>query len=191
MMLCFRHDQTAPLRRTCRHALAESAAQFGELPCRPGGDIADQSAGRITLQGQQKLLHPRPGAGGRELAVPSRMLDHFDWKDDAGANACARGRQLWRQPQAALTDAACAGSGHDAAIGDLAERYRRREASGVEASDQRNGRLTAEDSAVLHVGLVSSDYLSVDDPGARHFHKSADVISNRADRQLVSNIGDT
>ncbi|MDH7785668.1 FtsZ-binding cell division protein ZapB [Ochrobactrum sp. 19YEA23] len=30
--------------------------------------------------------------------------------------------------------------------------------------------LAAEDSAVLHAGLVSSDYVTVDDTGARHFH---------------------
>jgi len=32
------------------------------------------------------------------------------------------------------------------------------------------GGLAAEDSAVLHAGLVSSDYVTVDDTGARHFH---------------------
>jgi DNA-binding transcriptional MerR regulator len=31
----------------------------------------------------------------------------------------------------------------------------------------------AEDAAVLHAGLVSSDYVTVDDTGARHFHKNA------------------
>lgn len=30
--------------------------------------------------------------------------------------------------------------------------------------------LAAEDSAVLHAGLVSSDYVTVDDTGGRHFH---------------------
>lgn len=33
--------------------------------------------------------------------------------------------------------------------------------------------LAAEDQAVLHAGLVSSDYVTVDDTGARHFHKNA------------------
>ncbi|MFB8345012.1 hypothetical protein ACFC30_28340 [Brucella cytisi] len=32
------------------------------------------------------------------------------------------------------------------------------------------GGLAAEDSAVQHAGLVSSDYVTVDDTGARHFH---------------------
>jgi hypothetical protein len=33
--------------------------------------------------------------------------------------------------------------------------------------------MVAEDKAVLHAGLVSCDYVTVDDTGARHFHKNA------------------